>query len=298
MPATLYHVKKGDTFWLIAQKFKTTVASITKANVICNSSLIFPGEAFIIPDPSLPLPKAGGIPYYVVRPSDTLGCLAREFGTEVDILAASNRLPNPNQILAGQELLVTGQIPNPSELKTQWENLGGWPSCDLIPPISIHGIYYNGTFLWEALGPAALRYLIPLLQNPCSVVRIYTVISLARIACDHSARAALTSMADDPDPTIRALIPLALKRIEMGSGKRNIHLITTGTRLYAEPNLNSPYSELPAGTEIKALRWSIPSPSGEEGPRGDIQIYDRVKVLATGKAGFIPRIGFNEIVLV
>ena len=299
MSATFYYVQRGDTLWKISRRFGTTVQAITKANIICNPNLIYPGEAFIIPDPNLPLPRAGGLPYYVVRPGDSLWCLAREFNTTVNILAASNHIRDPNRIYAGQELIVIGERPNPRELQAQWENLGGWPSCDIIPPISIHGIYYNGSFLWETLGRLALPYLLPLLKDSCDIVRVYTIISLARIGSNGTVKAALRQMLEDPSPTVRALIPLALRRIDLvEAGKKNVHLVSDSIPLHQEPNLASPSAPLPVGTEVTAVKWFIPSPTGEEGPRGGIQIYDQVKVVTTGKVGFIPRVGFDETVLI
>jgi len=300
MPATLYYVKPGDTLWRISKRFGTTIETILNANVICNSNLIFPGEVLLIPSPETPsFLKAGGFPYYVVRPGDTLWCLAQQFGTTVTILALSNNIRDPNIIFAGQELLVIGERPDPAQLKQQWENLGGWPSCDQIPPISIHGIYYNGSFSWEALGQDAIPYLLQLIDNPCNIVRIYTVISLARIARNDRVKNALRAAADDPDPSVSRLVPLALRRIELGEQERkNVHLVIDSVPLHEEPNLASPSIQLPAGTEVAALRWLIPSPTEEEGPRGGILIYDRFRVLKTGQTGYIPRVGFDEIVVI
>lgn len=79
-------------------------------------------------------------------------------------------------------------------------------------------------------------------------------------------------------------------------GYRRTHLLIENDELI--PDLNNPALPtipLASGTEVNVLRWHIPSPTGEEGPKGDIQLYDQVKVINTGKIGFIARRGNNEI---
>jgi hypothetical protein len=43
------------------------------------------------------------------------------------------------------------------------------------------------------------------------------------------------------------------------------------------------------------LRWHIPSPTGQEGPKGGIQLYERVRVISTDQIGYIARKGDNEL---
>jgi hypothetical protein len=50
--------------------------------------------------------SAGGCSVYVVQPGDTLGGIARRFGTTVDAIVADNNLANPNMLSVGQELLI------------------------------------------------------------------------------------------------------------------------------------------------------------------------------------------------
>lgn len=44
-----YTVKSGDTLWEIALKYNTTHQEIQKLNHIVNSSLIYPGQSFVVP---------------------------------------------------------------------------------------------------------------------------------------------------------------------------------------------------------------------------------------------------------
>lgn len=293
----LYIVKPGDTLSSIAQRFNTTVTAIMNANVICNPNLIFDGEALIIPVPGLDLPKSGGSPFYVVQPEDTLFCLSKQFNTTVSLLAKNNQIQNPNLIQAYSELMVLPVNPNADQLKRIWENTPG-EDCLIFEPQRF-GIYYLGTFQWYALGLKALPPLLELINHPCSEVRFYSILSLGRIARDVNGlvKKALKQHFTDPDPFTAALARLAYRRLRLAEqGYRRTHLLIEDDQLIPDLNNTSlPTIPLASGTEIVVLRWHIPSPTGEEGPRGDIQLYDQVEVVNTGKIGFIARRGNNEI---
>jgi LysM repeat protein len=296
----LYYVQYGDTLSAIALRFNTTVGSIMNANVICNSNLIFPGQALIIPEnmgTGSELPKSGGMPYYIVKPGDTLYCLARQFNTTVSVLCANNQLDNPNMIYAGAELLVIPVMPNPQVLKDNWENTARL-YCNEMNPLMEHGIYFIGTYEWEALGESAVPFLLKLLKNPCAIVRRSAVISLGRISPDGNVKRALSEMYNDIKSIVE-LARLAVKRIDaVSTGNRRIHFNYVDSHIYNQPYLNSEKASLKKGTGVVVLEWHIPSPLGEEGPRGGVQVYDRILVIDTGITGFMPRVGYNESTLI
>lgn len=297
MPQNLYYVQPGDTLSGIARRFGVTVADLLKANVICNPNLIFIDEPLVIPRPGLTLPKAGGGPYYVVLPGDTLYCLAQQFNTTIRVLAANNQLFNPNILFAGAELLVVPTIPEAAQLKLSWENTAQ-QFCNNMNSLQIHGIYYIGSFEWAALGRAAIPDLVELLKNPCEVVRIYSAISLGRIAMNREAKQALNSALGDT-AAVADMAKLALRRIDLAAmGRKRIHLITADTFLAEEPLLNAPTTPLPKGTEVVVRRWNIPSPTGEEMPPGGMAVWDQVQVVSTGKVGFLLRVGYTEIEMI
>lgn len=296
MPQNLYYVQPGDTLTEIAQRFGGSVQDILAANVICNPNWIFVDQVLVIPGSGLNLPKAGGGPYYVVLPGDTLYCLARQFNTTVRVLAAINHILNPNIIFAGSELLIGPDIPDPEQLRISWENAA--QQCKSLNSLQVHNIYYLGSFQWAALGRSAVTYLLEFLKNPCDIVRYFAVMSLGRIAKNKQARRALNAMFNDT-PAIAGLAGLALRRIDLTArGRKQVHLTTANTYLAAEPFLDADAVEIPMGTEVIVRRWHIPSPTGEEMPPGGLAIWDQVQVIATGQVGYLLRVGYQEIELI
>ncbi len=296
----LYIVKQGDTLAMIARRFDTTVALIMEANVICNENRIFEGEPLIIPVEGLDLPRAGGSPFYVVLPGDTLFCLARQFDTTINRLARNNQVSDPDSIQTYRELMVLPVTPNAERLARVWADTPG-QDCLIFEP-QRYGIYYLGTFEWYALGTRAIPPLLVLTNHRCPEVRYYAILSLGRIARDVNGRVklALRKRFTDPDPSVAGMARLAYRRLRLAEqGYRRTHLLTIDDQL--TPDLNDPGRPtlpLPVGAAVLVLRWHIPSPTGQEGPRGDILIYDQVQVISTGRIGFIARRGNNEISLV
>ena len=108
-PAVVYVVQRGDTLSGIAQRYKTTVAAIAKANAIKNANLIYIGQRLTIPGASTaaapPKIAAKTIVYTVVR-GDTLSGIAKKLKTTWQRLAQVNGIRNPNLIFVGQKLIV------------------------------------------------------------------------------------------------------------------------------------------------------------------------------------------------
>lgn len=93
-----YIVKKGDSLWVIANKYDTTVDKIKEFNKLTSNNLNI-GQKLIIPSSS-------SYRTYIVKKDDNLYKLANEFNTTVNEIKKINNLNN-NDLSIGQELLIT-----------------------------------------------------------------------------------------------------------------------------------------------------------------------------------------------
>ena len=92
-----YTVKPGDTLSGIAEKFNTTVYSLSKLNDITNPNLIYPGQV-------LKIRPSSTYKVYTVKKGDTLSGIANKFNTTVYHIAKLNNISDPNLIYPGQVL--------------------------------------------------------------------------------------------------------------------------------------------------------------------------------------------------
>jgi spore germination protein YaaH len=132
-----YTIKRGDTLWLISQRYNTTVDAIAKANNLNPNAYIYPGQTISIPEqtpeqPSTP-PSSSEPLVYIVQRGDTLWLIAQKYGTTVNALAAANNINPNNYILVGQRLVIPGE-----------------KSCE-TPPVTGNTVYtvQRGDTLWR-----------------------------------------------------------------------------------------------------------------------------------------------------
>lgn len=94
-----YVVRSGDTLWLLAQRYGTTVDAIRNLNGL-TSNMLNIGQV-------LKIPVTAGNSYfeYAVRSGDTLWLLSRRFGTTVDAIRNLNGLTS-DRLDVGQILLI------------------------------------------------------------------------------------------------------------------------------------------------------------------------------------------------
>lgn len=292
----LYFIKKNDTLQKISEKFGSSVHKVMTQNVICNPNILMPGIPLIIPENGENLPLAGGAPYYVVQPGDTLQCLASYFKTTVKNLIVTNQLYSPLQ--AGRELIVG--IPNyhPNEFYEIWKKAGDSEiSCSAN---SLHEVFYRGSFEWEGIGDVAIPYLSKLLKHSCVGIRTGAIESLGRIASPHAQKILTDYIRKANDPLNIDIAKIALQRIGIVQQTKNkrFHVTTNDWLILQEPKSDSPVINIPKGTVVVGLRWNIPSPFQEEGPKGGVAIFDYIKIVHTGQTGFLPRVGYNAIWLI
>ena len=108
-----YTVKSGDTLYVIARNYNTTVSKIAQANNIKNINIIRVGQVLKIPGTvaNTPAPKPAPKPTptiktYTVKSGDSLYAIARKHNTTVAKLASVNNIKNVNLIQVGQVLKI------------------------------------------------------------------------------------------------------------------------------------------------------------------------------------------------
>jgi murein DD-endopeptidase MepM/ murein hydrolase activator NlpD len=129
--SSTYTLKRGDTLSRVASKFKVPLAALTAANAdtIPNPNKVREGQKVTVPDPKAaqvalakPIASAAseapadGSKLYKVAAGDTLGGIAKRFGTTVADLVERNGLKGANAVIReGRELKLppTADVPHP-----------------------------------------------------------------------------------------------------------------------------------------------------------------------------------------
>ena len=101
-------VQGGESLDGIARRYGVTVDALAKANRLARPDLISVGQKLAIPD-------APGAPKkYTVEEGDTLGTIAQDNNTSLQRILDLNKLENPDNLSAGQTLLIPqGDTPAP-----------------------------------------------------------------------------------------------------------------------------------------------------------------------------------------
>jgi len=127
-PATggSYVVARGDSLSRIAERFHISSAALMQANGITDADKIAVGQTLIIPGAGMAAPASPeiemqevqaqeaspgaapsqGAETYVVKRGDTLKAIAIRLGVNSKILMEKNNIDNPDQIKAGQTLII------------------------------------------------------------------------------------------------------------------------------------------------------------------------------------------------
>ncbi len=106
--SNIYTVKKGDSLWLIANKYGTTVDELKSANNLKSNTLSI-GQTLIVPEKKESTSKIS----YVVKKGDSLWLIANKYDTTVEKIKSTNNLKS-NTLSIGQVLV----IPSSSEFIT------------------------------------------------------------------------------------------------------------------------------------------------------------------------------------
>lgn len=129
--STTYTLKRGDSLWKVAIKFKIPLAALTAANDIPNPDKVREGQKVTVPDQqsaraatAKPISTAraatpassDGSKLYEVQAGDTLSGLAKRFNTSVSDIVQRNGLESTKALIRiGQELKLpaSAEVPPP-----------------------------------------------------------------------------------------------------------------------------------------------------------------------------------------
>ena len=94
---TIYTVRKGDTLYSIAQRYKSSPEAILRANhlfePVTDPGIIYIGNVLAVPS----LVETGKV-LYIVKQGDALNQIAAKFSTYIDLISGINQVDNPNHI--------------------------------------------------------------------------------------------------------------------------------------------------------------------------------------------------------
>ena len=107
-----YTIKSGDTLYMLAITYNTTVEAILALNPGLNPNNLQIGQVICIPRSGPTPPTCNGV-YYTVRPGDTLFSIAMMFNVPLATLIAANPGVDPNNLQVGQLICIPRVEPPP-----------------------------------------------------------------------------------------------------------------------------------------------------------------------------------------
>lgn len=105
-----YTIEEGDTLYVIASRFGTTVKEIVDVNQLANPDNLPIGIQIKIPGLE---GVSGNLKIHPVPLGSDLRSLARSYGTDTETLIKLNRLTSPAQVYAGKPLIIPEGLPQP-----------------------------------------------------------------------------------------------------------------------------------------------------------------------------------------
>jgi murein DD-endopeptidase MepM/ murein hydrolase activator NlpD len=100
----VYIVQPGDSLYLIAQRFGTSVDAIASANGITDPSVIAPGLELVIPGYE---GVSGVLTFHELVFGETIFSMSARLGMSEDAIIILNRILHPERLYIGQAMIIT-----------------------------------------------------------------------------------------------------------------------------------------------------------------------------------------------
>src|SRR5262249_43606632 len=110
-----YRVRNGESLWIIAGKYNTTVEKLRSLNALGRSEPIRAGQIIRVPaavDTVADVPAAKVTPAapaqrtHVVRRGETLSSIAAQYGVTLTALRNANQMDTQSVLKAGERLVI------------------------------------------------------------------------------------------------------------------------------------------------------------------------------------------------
>jgi len=151
-----YVVQRGDTPWIISNKFGITLQHFMSSNNLKDGQHIFPGNTVIVPSPNSNNSNSGSQSFtnYTVKSGDTTWTISNAYKMSMNDLLAFNGLTQKDYIYPGQVLKIPKQpIQNEAPVQQQIQ----LPSPSTPQKSFITHRVVNGDDLWKI----SIKYGIP-----------------------------------------------------------------------------------------------------------------------------------------
>jgi len=106
---TIHVVQRGENLFRIALNYGMTTEELAELNGILDPSNLAIGQRLLVPN--LEIVEEPVI--HVVQAGETLAVIAEFYGVAIEVIVANNELASADRIFTGQELLISGELPEP-----------------------------------------------------------------------------------------------------------------------------------------------------------------------------------------
>ncbi len=123
-------VQAGENLGSIAARYGTSASALAQANGISNPNFVVVGTRLRVSGTRSGTASAtsgGGSGGYVVQAGENLGSIAARYGTSASALAQVNNIANPNMVVVGTRLRISGAVSSTTTTTTSSNGMSQGP---------------------------------------------------------------------------------------------------------------------------------------------------------------------------